>query len=78
MINVTLITNKGDGIPSTIPVADGSTLGQFLDLAFEGNIEDFKIRVRANGVSVEGHDDYVLHDGDRVSMSSRKIDGNKR
>ncbi len=77
MINITLVTNEGDGVPTVIPVVDDATLGQFLDLAFNGDPNDFKIRIRANGVSVEGHEDYELHDGDRVSLSPNKIDGDK-
>lgn len=75
MNNVILVTNDGAGLPRTIPVAEGTTLEAFLKVAFEGDLDDFTIKVRANGASVEAHSDYVLQDGDRVSLSPKKIDG---
>jgi len=76
MIEVTLITNEGAGLPSRIPVVEGTTLGKFLEVSFDRNLDDFTIKVRANGASVEVHDDYVLQDEDRISLAPSKIDGN--
>jgi len=76
MIEVTLITNEGAGLPARIPVVEGTTLGKFLEVSFDRNLDDFTIKVRANGASVEVHDDYVLQDGDRISLAPSKIDGN--
>jgi len=76
MIEVTLITNEGAGLPSCIPVVEGTTLGKFLEVSFDRNLDDFTIKVRANGASVEVHDDYVLQDEDRISLAPSKIDGN--
>ncbi len=75
MINVTLVTNDGAGLPARIPVTEGTTLEKFLEVSFEGDPNDFTIRVRANGATVEIHNDYVLRDGDRVSMAPTKVDG---
>lgn len=75
MINVTLITNDGKGLPQKVEIADDTTLDDFLRVAFEGDIEEFKIRVRANGTSVQAHMDYVLQDGDRISLAPSKVDG---
>lgn len=75
MIEVTLVTNDGAGLPVCIPVAEGTTLEKFLEVSFEGDSDDFTIRIRANGTSVEAHRDYILQDGDRVSMAPTKIDG---
>lgn len=75
MIEVTLITNGGSGLPCRIPVVEGTTLEKFLQVSFDGNTEDFTVRVRANGTTVEAHRDYVLQDGDRVSMAPNKIEG---
>jgi hypothetical protein len=75
MINVTLITNDGAGLPQQVDVADDTRLEDFLRVAFEGDIEEFKIRVRANGTSVEAHMDYILQDGDRISLAPLKVDG---
>jgi len=75
MINVTLITNSGAGLPVSIPVVEGTTLEKFLEVAFDNDPNDFSIRVRANGISVEAHNDYILQDGDRVSLAPLKVDG---
>lgn len=75
MINVTLVSNDGAGLPVQIPVAEGTTLEKFLEVSFEGNPDEFVIRVRCNGTSVTVHEDYVLQDGDRVSLAPTKVDG---
>lgn len=75
MIEITLVTNDGAGLPVRVPVVEGTTLEKFLEVSFEGNPDEFTIRIRANGTSVEAHRDYVLQDGDRVSMSPTKVDG---
>ena len=75
MIEVTLITNDGAGLPVRVPVVEGTTLEKFLEVSFDDDPNEFTIRVRANGTTVEVHNDYVLQDGDRVSMAPTKIDG---
>lgn len=75
MIEVTLVTNDGAGLPVRIPVEENTTLGKFLEMSFEGDVDEFTIRVRANGTSVDAHHDYILQHGDRVSMSPAKVDG---
>jgi len=75
MVEVTLVTNNGCGLPCRIPVVEGTTLEDFLKVSFDGNPDEFTVRIRANGTTVEAHKDYVLCDGDRVSMAPTKIDG---
>lgn len=75
MIEVMLVVNSGGGLPIKHQVVEGITLEKFLEVHFDGDVEDFTVRVRSNGVSVEVHEDYVLHDGDRVSLAPRKVDG---
>lgn len=75
MVNVTLVTNDGAGLPKRIQVVEGTTLEKFLGVSFDGHPDEFTIRIRANGLSVEAHVDYVLQEGDRVSLSPRKIQG---
>lgn len=76
MINVTLISNDGNGIPQRFSVHEETTLGDFLrNHADDIDLEDYNVRVRANGVSVQAHRDYVLHDGDRISVTAKKIEG---
>lgn len=76
MIEVTMINNDGAGLPTRIPVVEGTTLEKFLEVSFDGDPDQFMIRVRCNGTSVQVHNDYVLMDGDRVSLTPVKIDGN--
>ncbi len=73
MIDVTMVTNGGAGLPVKIPVVEGTTLEKFLEVSFDGNPDEFTVRVRANGMSVEAHRDYILQDGDRVSLAPSKI-----
>jgi len=77
MLKVTLVTNDGNGQPTEIPCADGTTLDDFLRLCFDGydRLDDFTIRVRSGGVNVADVDDYLLQDGDRVSIAPAKIEG---
>lgn len=75
MIDVTMVSNSGSGLPNRIPISEGTTLEKFLEVHFEENQDDFTVRVRANGASVEVHRDYILQDGDRVSLTPTKIDG---
>jgi len=75
MIEVTLVTNDGAGLPVRVPVVEGTTLEKFLEVSFDGNPDEFTIRVRANGTTVEAHRDYVLQDGDRVSLAPTKVEG---
>jgi len=75
MITVTLLVNDGSGLPKQMEVVEGTTLKSFLDVSFENDPDDYTIKVRANGASVEAHEDYVLQDGDRVSMAPSKVGG---
>lgn len=76
MIDVTLVTNDGSGVPRTTSVREGTTVGDFLDLMFDGNAEDFTIQLRpSGGVSREADIDDELHNGDRVTLAPEKVDG---
>lgn len=75
MINVTLVSNGGAGLPVQIPVVENTTLEKFLEVSFDGDPSEFTIRVRCNGTSCEAHRDYILQDGDRISLAPVKVDG---
>lgn len=77
MITVTLVTNNGSGLPRRINVNPGTSLNAFLNTHFDDDVSGYQIRVRANGLSVDAHEDYVLCDGDRVSVTPLKIEGAK-
>ncbi len=74
-IEVTLVSNDGDGQPVVVPCIPGTTLEKFLEISFSGDPEDFKIRVRTNGTTIDADEEHVLQDGDRVSIAPKKIDG---
>ncbi|KKN99040.1 hypothetical protein LCGC14_0142850 [marine sediment metagenome] len=75
MIEVTLVSNADGGIPVRIPVVPNTTLEKFLEVSFNGDPDEFLIRIRANGTSIEAYEDYVLQNEDRVSLTPKKIEG---
>lgn len=76
MINVTLVTNDGSGVPQNTNVRGGTTVGDFLDLTFDGNVDDFTIQLRPEGgCSRECDVDHVLSDNDRITVAPKKVDG---
>lgn len=76
MIEVTLVTNDGSGIPQTTNVREGTTVGDFLDLMFDGCVDDFTIQLRpSGGASREADLEDVLEDGCRVTLAPTKVDG---
>lgn len=76
MISVTLVTNDGNGVPQSLNVREGTTIGDFLDLVFDGNVGDFTIQVRPRGgVSAEADVVDELSDGDRVTIAPVKVEG---
>lgn len=76
MISVTLVTNDGNGVPQSSNVREDTTIGDFLDLMFDGDVDDFTIQVRPDGgTSAEADVDDVLNDGDRVTIAPKKVDG---
>lgn len=75
MINVTFVTNDGSGMPRSLDVRDEITLEQFLEVNFDGEVDDFTFSVRRNGLSQEAHSDYILEDGDRLCAAPSRIKG---
>jgi len=76
MIDVFMVSNSGNGVPVRFPVAEGTTLDAFLNVSFDGgDLDDFVIKVRSNGTSVQAYGEYVLQDGDRVSLTPSKVEG---
>lgn len=76
MISVTLVTNDGSGVPQTSNVCEGTTVGDFLNLTFEGNLDEFTIQLRPRGgVSREADLDDALEDGCRVTVAPEKVEG---
>lgn len=71
-MKVLYINNDGGGFADNIEIAEGTTV----DALFDGQLperkaEDYLIRVNRQPVAK----DYVLQDGDRISMTPTKIEG---
>jgi hypothetical protein len=75
MISVTLVCNSGQGVPRTVQIREGTTVEEFLQVNFDGNLDDFTVSLRRDGSS-EVADLYdVLEDSDRLSVSPTKVEG---
>ena len=77
MVNVTLVTNSGQGVPRQLSVREGTTVEELLQVNFDGHIEDFTISLRRDGVSEVADLDDELEDNDRLVLAPRKVDGAK-
>jgi len=66
------INNDGGGFADHIDVAQGTTVTQFFDKKMVGRQpENYLIRVNRQPVAR----DYVLQEGDRITMTPTKIEG---
>jgi len=75
MISVTLVSNSGQGVPRTVQVREGTTVEEFLQVNFDGHIEDFTVSVRRDGCSEVADLDDELCDNDRLVLAPTKVDG---
>ncbi len=71
-MRVLYINNDGGGFADYIAVSEGTTVEQFFKDKMQGSKpDDFLIRVNRQPVPRE----YVLKEGDRVTVTPTKIDG---
>jgi sulfur carrier protein ThiS len=71
-MKVFLINNDGGGFADHVVVADGTTISQlFANTVRNGDPTNFLIRVNREAVAST----YVLREGDRVTITSRKYEG---
>lgn len=71
-MNILLINNDGAGFADGNEVDDGTTLGELFDKQCpHAKADDYLIRVNRQPASR----DQTLHEGDRVSITPRKIEG---
>jgi len=71
-MRILYINNDGGGFADHIEVDTGTTVTQLFEQRVPGREpEDFLIRVNRQPVAAE----YVLQDGDRVSMTPTKVEG---
>jgi hypothetical protein len=75
MNTVSFVTNMGNGLPQTHDVRDGVTVREFLDVHFEGDLDDYIFSIRRNGFSERADMDDVLLNGDRVTAAPAKVKG---
>ena len=71
-MKVLFINNSGGGFADYVDAANGTTVERFFAERLPGQkAEDYLIRVNRQPVSR----DYVLREGDRVTMTPTKIEG---
>ena len=71
-MQVLMINNEGAGFADFINVEAGMTVEQlFTEQVKSGNPDDFLIRVNR----LPTHREQVLQEGDRISITARKIEG---
>jgi len=71
-MRILYINNDGSGYADYINIAENTTIDQFFAIKMQGQQEsDHLIRVNRQPVPR----DYILRDGDRVTITPRKIEG---
>ena len=71
-MKILFINNDGGGFADYVEVAEGTTVDKFFAQQLPGrDSHDYLIRVNRQPVLK----DYVLQDGDRVTMTPTKIEG---
>jgi sulfur carrier protein ThiS len=73
-MRVLWINNDGAGFADYIDIAENTTVEQFFMLKMPGSqASDYMIRVNRQPVAK----DYVLKDGDRITITPTKVEGAK-
>lgn len=71
-MRILYINNSGTGYADYLDIAEGTTVEQFFKIKMPNQNEaDYLIRVNRQPVAK----DYVLQDGDRVTITPQKIEG---
>jgi len=71
-MRILFINNNGSGYADYVNIADNTTIDQFFAIKMQGEqTSDYLIRVNRQPVPK----DYVLCDGDRVTITPVKIEG---
>ena len=71
-MRVLWINNDGGGFADYIQIADNTTVEQFFAIKMQGRESvDYMIRVNRQPVAK----DYVLQEGDRITVTPTKIEG---
>jgi sulfur carrier protein ThiS len=71
-MRILFINNSGTGFADYIDIAENTTVEQFFKIKMSGQDEaDYLIRVNRQPVAR----DYVLQEGDRITITPQKIEG---
>jgi sulfur carrier protein ThiS len=71
-MRILFIDNDGAGFADHIDIAENTTIEQFFKIKMSGKeVSDYLIRVNRQPVAR----DYVLREGDRVTITPTKIEG---
>ena len=71
-MRILFVNNDGAGFADYVNVTDGTTVEQFFTIKIEGREpSDYLIRINRQPVPK----DYVLQEGDRVTITPTKIEG---
>ncbi len=71
-MRIMYINNDASGFADFINIAEGTTINQFFAIKMQGcEAGDYLIRVNRQHVNR----DYILQEGDRVTITARKIEG---
>lgn len=71
-MRILFIDNDGAGFADHIDIAENTTIEQFFKIKMSGKeVSDYLVRVNRQPVSR----DYVLQEGDRVTITPTKIEG---
>lgn len=71
-MKVFVINNNGSGFADTIELSEGTSIKTLFEQTVpHASPKDYLIRLNRGPVAA----DYILQDGDRVSITPRKIDG---
>jgi sulfur carrier protein ThiS len=70
-MQILLINNDGGGFADYIDIKEGTSITELFQQRIKGRPADFLIRVNRQPVA----SNYVLQEGDRVSITPTKIEG---
>jgi sulfur carrier protein ThiS len=70
-VKILFVNNKGGGFAGQTEVPANTTVAQFFDERITGRPDDYLIRVNRQTVP----SDYVLQEGDRVTITPIRIEG---
>lgn len=71
-INVTLVSNEID-FPKRISTIENTTLKNFFNIYLNMCIDSYVIRIKTNNTTITGRNDYIIKDGDLISIVPKLV-----